>query len=61
MCSFDTRLFKIKDPITGLPVFAQLQVLLLKPFKNIFLVWYNIDKNAKYRCHWHAIHVGIKA
>ena len=26
--SFYTRLFKIKDPITGLPVFAQLQVTL---------------------------------
>jgi len=26
--SFYTRLFKIKDPVTGLPVFAQLQVTL---------------------------------
>jgi len=27
-CSFYTRLFKIKDPVSGLPVFAQLQVSL---------------------------------
>lgn len=28
-CSFYTRLFKIKDPVTGLPVFSQLQVTLV--------------------------------
>jgi hypothetical protein len=28
VCSFYTRLFKIKDPVTNLPVFAQLQVSL---------------------------------
>lgn len=27
--SFYTRLFKIKDPVTGLPVFSQLQVTLV--------------------------------
>lgn len=29
MCSFYTRLFKIKDPTTGQPVFSQLQVTLV--------------------------------
>ncbi len=29
MCSFYTRLFKVKDPVTLLPAFSQLQVTLV--------------------------------